>query len=273
MCKHYNSKIICFCKIVFYIYFFSFAFFYKTFTFNLYKSNKKCGKVLLEKFMAKILIVEDDKQLNNSVCSYFEANSYSTRSAFNGVEALEILEKEQFDIVISDIMMPMLDGFSLVEKIRKTNSQIPIIFMTARDDKFSKQLGYKIGIDDYVVKPFDIDELVLKVGAILRRLNIAQDSVLQIGNLKLDSVEHTAYINDNELALTVREFDLLYKLLSFPKKTFTRSQLMEEFWDYDSSATSRTVDVYMAKLRDKTSACDGFEIVTVHGLGYKVVLK
>ena len=206
--------------------------------------------------MAKILIVEDDKQLNDSVCSYFEANGYATQSAYNGIEALEILGKQQFDLVISDIMMPMLDGFSLVEKIRKTNSQTPIIFMTARDDKFSKQLGYKIGIDDYVVKPFDIDELVLKVGAILRRLNLAQDSVLQIGNLKLDSVEHTAYINGNELALTVREFDLL-----------------EEFWDYDSSATSRTVDVYMAKLRDKTSGCDGFEIVTVHGLGYKVVTK
>ncbi|MBQ8761738.1 MAG: response regulator transcription factor, partial [Clostridia bacterium] len=168
---------------------------------------------------------------------------------------------------------PQMDGFVLVEKIRKNNTKIPIIFMTARDDKFSKQIGYKIGIDDYIVKPFDIDELVLKVGAILRRLNISVNQKLTIGNLSLDNVEHTAYLNGQELALTVREFDLLYKLLSYPKKTFTRSQLMEEFWDYDSSATSRTVDVYMAKLRDKTSECDGFEIVTVHGLGYKVVLN
>jgi DNA-binding response OmpR family regulator len=160
-----------------------------------------------------------------------------------------------------------------VENIRNSNNQIPIIFMTARDDKFSKQLGYRLGVDDYIVKPFDLDELVMKIGAILRRSNIVVSQKLEIGNLKLDSIEHTAYLDGNELQLTVREFDLLFKLLSYPKKTFTRSQLMEEFWDYDSSATSRTVDVYMAKLRDKTSKCDGFEIVTVHGLGYKVVLN
>lgn len=223
--------------------------------------------------MANILIVEDDKDLNNSVCTYFQANGYNVCACYNGSEALIELEKGNFDIILSDIMMPIIDGFSLVEKVRGQNLQIPIIFMTARDDKFSKQLGYKIGIDDYIVKPFDIDELVLKVGAILRRTNGVGNQKLVIGNLSLDNVEHTAYINDKELPLTVREFDLLYKFLSCPKKTFTRSQLMEEFWDYDSSATSRTVDVYMAKLRDKTSSCDGFEIVTVHGLGYKVVFK
>ena len=223
--------------------------------------------------MAKLLIVEDDSELNKSVCSYLETNGYSTHSAANGIEALEAFNNEEFDLIISDIMMPLMDGFSLVEKIRKNNSNIPIIFMTARDDKFSKQLGYKIGIDDYIVKPFDIDELVMKIGAILRRTQITTTQKLEIGNLVLDSDEHTAYLAGKELSLTVREFNLLFKLLSFPKKTFTRSQLMEEFWDYDSSATSRTVDVYMAKLRDKTSSATGFEIVTVHGLGYKVVLK
>ena len=223
--------------------------------------------------MAKLLIVEDDVELNKSVCAYFENSGYETKGCFNGAEALYEFEEDEYDLIISDIMMPQMDGFVLVEKIRKNNTKIPIIFMTARDDKFSKQIGYKIGIDDYIVKPFDIDELVLKVGAILRRLNISVNQKLTIGNLTLDNVEHTAYLNGQELALTVREFDLLYKLLSYPKKTFTRSQLMEEFWDYDSSATSRTVDVYMAKLRDKTSECDGFEIVTVHGLGYKVVLN
>ena len=223
--------------------------------------------------MAKLLIVEDDSELNKSVCSYLETNGYSTYGAANGIEALEAFNNEEFDLIISDIMMPLMDGFSLVEKIRKNNSNIPIIFMTARDDKFSKQLGYKIGIDDYIVKPFDIDELVMKIGAILRRTQITTTQKLEIGNLVLDSDEHTAYLAGKELSLTVREFNLLFKLLSFPKKTFTRSQLMEEFWDYDSSATSRTVDVYMAKLRDKTSSATGFEIVTVHGLGYKVVLK
>ena len=223
--------------------------------------------------MAKLLIVEDDKELNKSVCSYFQTSGYNVVSCENGLEALNKMKTEKFDLIISDIMMPVMDGFSFVEKVRESKDQTPIIFMTARDDKFSKQLGYKIGIDDYVVKPFDIDELVLKVGAILRRTNIQNENKLTIGNLSLDSIEHMAYLNGKEMSLTVREFDLLFKLLSYPKKTFTRSQLMEEFWDYDSSATSRTVDVYMAKLRDKTSKCDGFEIVTVHGLGYKVVLN
>ena len=169
--------------------------------------------------------------------------------------------------------MPEMDGFTLLERIRESDITTPVIFMAARDDKFSKQLGYRIGVDDYVTKPFDLDELVLKVGAILRRTNLNTAQTITIGNLTMDKSEHMAYLNGLELPLTVREFDLLFKLLSFPKKTFTRSALMEEFWDYDSSATSRTVDVYMAKLRDKTSSCDGFEIVTVHGLGYKVVLK
>ncbi len=223
--------------------------------------------------MAKILIVEDDKDLNHLACDFFKSENFEVKSAQNGIEALELLNDETFDIIITDIMMPLLDGFSLVEKIRKAGSNVPIIFMTARDDKFSKTLGYKIGIDDYVVKPFDFDELILKVNAILRRTLIKQNKKLEIENLILDTEEHTAYLDGEELSLTVREFDLLFKLLSFPKKTFTRSALMEEFWDYDSSATSRTVDVYMAKLREKTSKCTGFEIVTVHGLGYKVVLN
>lgn len=223
--------------------------------------------------MANLLIVEDDRELNDSVCAFFSANEFNVKGCNNGVDALVELEKQKFDIIISDIMMPILDGFTLVEKIRATDNQIPIIFMTARDDKFSKQLGYKIGVDDYLVKPFDLDELLLKVKAVLRRTNFTNNKKLVVGNLTLDSEEHMAYLNNDQLCLTVREFDLLYKLLSFPKRTFTRSQLMEEFWDYDSSATSRTVDVYMAKLRDKTSKCDGFEIVTVHGLGYKVVLN
>ena len=223
--------------------------------------------------MAKILVVEDDRELNFTVCSYLEANNFIVKSCSNGVEALKEFRENEYDLILSDIMMPEMDGFSLTEKIRVENADIPIIFMTARDDKFSKQLGYKIGIDDYIVKPFDLDELVLKLNAILRRTAIKINQKLEIGNLILDKVEHNAYLNGEELALTVREFDLLFKLLSEPKKTFTRSQLMEEFWDYDSSATSRTVDVYMAKLRDKTSKCDSFEIVTVHGLGYKVVLN
>ena len=170
-------------------------------------------------------------------------------------------------------MMPYMDGFSVAESVRKLDDKIPIIFMSARDDKPSKMLGYRIGVDDYLVKPFDLDELVLKVGAYFRRLKVEKIPTLTVGNLTMNKDEHTVSIDGEEVLFTVKEFDLLCKFLSNPKKTFTRSALMDEFWDYDTSATSRTVDVYMAKLREKTANCDGFNIVTVHGLGYKAVLK
>lgn len=223
--------------------------------------------------MVKILVAEDDKSLNALVCSYLFDSGYEYRACYNGREALEAMEEGNIDLIITDVMMPEIDGFALAKKVREEDKQIPILFMTALDDKPSKQLGYKIGIDDYVVKPFDCDLLMLRVGALLRRANIERSRELVAGNLRMNKDEHTAYLNGGELPLTVREFDLLFKLLSFPKRTFTRAQLMEEFWDFDSSATSRTVDVYMAKLREKTGGCNGFEIVTVHGLGYKAVLK
>lgn len=223
--------------------------------------------------MINILLVEDEKEINDLVASYLMREGYSVEKSYDGLDALNKYQSKNFNLIISDIMMPRMDGFALAELIRRENTQIPIVFLTAKDDKLSKQYGYKLGVDDYITKPFDVDELILKVKAILRRVDISTSKKLEIGNLVLDQEEHSAYLDGNELNLSVREFDLLFKLLSYPKKTFTRSQLMEEFWDYDSSATSRTVDVYMAKLRDKTSKCDGFEIVTVHGLGYKVVLK
>lgn len=223
--------------------------------------------------MIKILVAEDDKSLNSLVRSYLVNSGYEAVSCYDGEEALSLLREQEFDMVISDIMMPKLDGFALAKEIRAADKQIPILFMTALDDIPSQQRGYKLGIDDYVVKPFDAELLMLRVGALLRRANIERSKELVAGNLRMNREEHTAYKDGEELSLTVREFDLLFKLLSFPKRTFTRAQLMDEFWDYDSSATSRTVDVYMAKLREKTAGCTGFEIVTVHGLGYKAVLK
>lgn len=220
-----------------------------------------------------ILLVEDDKELNNLITSYLKIAGYNVSSTFNGLDALNLFHEQKYDIILSDIMMPLCDGFELAKLVRELDQKIPIIFMSAREDKPSKQLGYRIGIDDYITKPFDLDELVLKINAIARRLNINNSNVLEINNFKMDKEEHMAYFNNEELPLTVREFDILYKLLSYPKKTFTRSSLMEEFWDYDSSATSRTVDVTLSKLRDKVKDCDSFEIVTVHGLGYKVVLN
>ena len=223
--------------------------------------------------MIKILLAEDDGELCSLVKAYLNASGYEATACRDGQEALERFLGEKFDMLITDIMMSRKDGFSLARDVRELNKDVPIIFMTARDDKLSKQLGYKTGIDDYVTKPFDIDELVMRVQAILRRSGITESKKLTAGNLTMDSEEHTAYVDGRELTLTVREFDILFKLLSSPKKTFTRSQLMNDLWDYDSSATSRTVDVTMAKLREKTAECDGFEIVTMRGLGYKAVLK
>jgi DNA-binding response OmpR family regulator len=221
----------------------------------------------------KILIAEDDTSLNKIITDYLTSYGYNVISVFNGKDAIEKVKEQPFDLILSDIMMPYMDGFSVAESVRKLDDKIPIIFMSARDDKPSKMLGYRIGVDDYLVKPFDLDELVLKVGAYFRRLKVEKVPTLTVGNLTMNKDEHTVSIDGEEVLFTVKEFDLLYKFLSNPKKSFTRSALMDEFWDYDTSATSRTVDVYMAKLREKTANCDGFNIVTVHGLGYKAVLK
>lgn len=223
--------------------------------------------------MIRILVVEDERDLNRFVSLSLRNNGYEVVTCYDGQEGLEKAENERFDLILTDIMMPKMDGYELCESIRSFQPDVPIVFMTAKDDKISKLTGYSLGVDDYVVKPFDMDILLMKIGAILRRAKIKSDKVLKIGNLTMNTEERSAAVNGEEIPLTVREFDLLFKLLSYPKKTFTRSALMEEFWDYDSSATSRTVDVYMAKLREKTQNCNGFEILTVHGLGYKAVLK
>lgn len=223
--------------------------------------------------MFKILIVEDDRELNRSVCTYLNQNGYQAKGCFGANEAYDALYEDIFDMIISDIMMPETDGFEFAETVRGMNQEIPILFMTARDDFTAKQKGFRVGIDDYMVKPVDLDELILRIGALLRRAKIANSKKLTVGALVLDAEEHTAYLNEEEIPMTVREFNLLYKLLSYPKKTFTRSQLMDEFWDADTASGPRTVDVYMTKIRDKFSKCKDFEIVTVHGLGYKAVLK
>ena len=223
--------------------------------------------------MFNILVVEDDARLNKAVCSFLLGKEYEAEGCLNVEDAYDAMYKNTFDLIISDIMMPGIDGFEFAKAVREINQDIPILFMTARDDFGSKQKGFAAGIDDYMVKPIDFDEMLLHIGALLRRAKIATSRKLEVGNLTLDAEEHTAYVNEDEVALTVREFNLIYKLLSYPKKTFTRSQLMDEFWDVDSNSGTRTVDVYMTRLRDKLSECDGFEIVTVHGLGYKAVLK
>jgi len=223
--------------------------------------------------MFKILVVEDDRALNRSVCAFLNQSGYEATGCLGAEEAYDAMYETMFDLIISDVMMPDIDGFEFAKTVRSLNTEIPILFMTARDDFASKQRGYRVGIDDYMVKPIDLDELFLRIGALLRRAKIAASRTLTVGRFTMDMDEHTAYLGDEEINLTNREFSLLYKLLSYPKKTFTRTQLMDEFWDADTASGPRTVDVYMTKLRSKLSECDDFEIVTVHGLGYKAVLK
>ncbi|MDR0812919.1 MAG: response regulator transcription factor [Oscillospiraceae bacterium] len=223
--------------------------------------------------MVHILVVEDDIKLNQIVCKYLNNNNYQAAGCTNPNEAYDLLFASHFDLIISDIMMPGIDGFEFAETIRAQDKIIPILFMTSRDDISSKQRGFRIGVDDYVVKPFDMDEMVLRVGALLRRANIANERKLTVGSLTMNEDERCAILNGEEIPLSVREFNILYKLLSYPKKTFTRSQLIDEFWGLESESGLRTVDVFITKLRDKFSECEDFEIVTIRGFGYKAVIK
>lgn len=223
--------------------------------------------------MFKILVVEDNEELNRSVCSFLNRSGYEATGCLCAEDAYDAMYSNVFDLIVSDVMMPEIDGFEFAKTVRSLNEDIPILFMTALDDFASKQRGYRVGIDDYMVKPIDLDELFLRIGALLRRSKIASSRRLTVGDFSMDIDEHTAYWRGEEISLTLREFNLLYKLLSYPKRTFTRTQLMDEFWDADTQASTRTVDVYMTKLRAKLAGCESFEILTVHGLGYKAVIK
>ena len=219
------------------------------------------------------MVVEDDKDLNKSVCSFLNHSGYEATGCLNATDAYDAMYEAMFDLIVSDIMMPGVDGFEFARNVRELNQEIPILFMTARDDITSKQRGFRIGVDDYMVKPIDLDELFLRIGALLRRAKIASSRKLEMGKFSMDADEFTAELDGEEINLTKREFNILYKLLSYPKKTFTRQQLMDEFWDADSETAPRAVDVYMTKLRQKLADCGDFEIKTVHGLGYKAVIK
>ena len=222
--------------------------------------------------MIHILVVEDDVKLNRIVCTYLNDNGFQAKGCLNAKEAYDEMFGSIYELIISDIMMPEIDGFEFARTIRQVNQTIPILFMSAKDDLPSKQKGFRLGIDDYMVKPVELDELLLRVKALLRRANIEMERKITVGNLVLDADGMSAEIDGEEIALTTREFHIIYKLLSYPKKTFSRGQLMDEFWGVESETSLRAVDVYVTKLRDKLSACDGFKIVTVRGLGYKAVL-
>lgn len=223
--------------------------------------------------MIHILVLEDDPKQNQLVCTYLSDSGFEVKGCLNANDAYDEMYNRLYDLIISDIMMPEVDGFEFARTVRQLNKHIPILFMSARDDMPAKQKGFQLGIDDYMVKPIELDELLLRVRALLRRANIEVERKITVGNLILDADGMTAEVDGDELNVTTREFNILYKLLSYPKKTFSRAQLMDEFWGVDSDTSLRAVDVYITKLRDKFSGCDGFEIKTVRGLGYKAVLK
>ena len=223
--------------------------------------------------MIRILVVDDDPKLNQAACTYLNDSGYTAKGCLSAEAAYDAMYSQLYDLIISDIMMPGTDGFEFARTVRSLNRTIPILFMSARDDLPAKQKGFDLGIDDYMVKPIDFSELLMRVRALLRRANIEASRKLSVGGLLLDADALTASLDGAEVPVTTREFNILYKLLSYPNRTFSRSQLMDEFWGLGSDTGLRAVDVYITKLRDKFSACPDFEIKTVRGLGYQAVLK
>lgn len=223
--------------------------------------------------MIQILVVDDDAKLNQSVCAYLNDSGYIAKGCLSAENAYDAMYGNLYDLIISDIMMPDTDGFEFAKTVRGLNKHIPILFMSARDDLPAKKKGFDLGIDDYMVKPIDLSELLMRVRALLRRANIEASRKIQVGSLLLDADAMTAAIAGAEIPITTREFNIIYKLLSYPNHTFSRSQLMDEFWGVESDTSLRAVDVYITKLRDKFSICADFEIKTVRGLGYKAVIK
>lgn len=223
--------------------------------------------------MIRILVVEDDTHLNRLVTTYLNDSGFEATGCMNVQDAYDAMYNSLFDLIISDIMLPGIDGFEFAKTVRELNRTIPILFMSARDDLASKQKGFSLGIDDYMVKPIELDELLMRVRALLRRANIEMERKLTVGNFTMNADAMSAAVDGAEISLTTREFNIMFKLLSYPNRTFSRAQLMDEFWGLDSDTSLRAVDVYITKLRDKLSGCDGFTIKTVRGLGYKVVLE
>ncbi|SET82109.1 DNA-binding response regulator, OmpR family, contains REC and winged-helix (wHTH) domain [Natronincola peptidivorans] len=221
--------------------------------------------------MVNILVAEDDKNLQKLMTAVLKQQGYHVLNVKDGIEALEILDTSHVDLIISDIMMPNMDGYDLTDVLRKSNYNLPILMVTAKETLEDKRKGFLVGTDDYMVKPIDMDEMILRVAALLRRSRIINDQRLVIGEVELDYNALTVNKNQHAILLPKKEFYLLFKLLSYPKHIFTRQQLMDEIWGMESEADERTVDVHIKRLREKFADFNEFEIVTVRGLGYKIV--
>ena len=221
--------------------------------------------------MFHILVVEDDAKLRSLFCTVLTNNGYLALPAESGEKALSLLDSEYVDLIISDIMMSGMDGYELIDHLRTSGFTMPILIITAKECFEDKQRGFQAGTDDYMVKPIDVNEMVLRVGALLKRAKIATKHRIVCQNTILDYDALTVTVNGQETLLPQKEFYLLYKLLSYPNKIFTRQQLMDEIWGLDSTTDERTVDVHVNRLRERFKNCDDFIIMTVRGLGYKAV--
>ena len=223
--------------------------------------------------MQKILIAEDDLELSILFENVLSKHGYQVKCVSNGKEGLDAFSNDYFDIVISDIMMPVMDGYMFVKKLRESGRHIPVLMITAKDAFEDMQQGFLSGSDDYMVKPVNVNEMVLRVGALLRRAQITNERKFIVGNTTLDSDSCMVNANGEEIVLPLKEFMLLYKMLSYPGKTFTRQQLLEDVWGYGIEGDTHTVDVHIERLRKKFRDNQDFEIVTVRGIGYKVIRR
>ena len=223
--------------------------------------------------MTNILVVDDHENIRNLIEIYLKREGYSVLLAADGQEALDILEEHSVDLMIADVMMPNIDGFELVDTLRASGYDLPILVLTAKDTLKDKREGFGLGADDYMVKPVDMEEMMLRVSALLRRAKINTEQSLRINSLILDYASLEVRSKEDTLFLPMKEFYLLYKLLSYPNRIFTRQELIDDIWGYDSDVDYRTVDVHIKRLRDHFRNSDDFEIVTIRGLGYKGVIK
>ncbi|EMW5612529.1 response regulator transcription factor [Enterococcus faecium] len=222
--------------------------------------------------MNRILVVEDDPQLQLLYRSVLERAGFSVITALNGEDALKKLEVTRIELIITDIMMPKMDGYDLLDSLRSTRFDTPVLMITAKADFEDKKRGFKLGADDYMTKPIDVNEMILRVEALLRRSKINYSSSLIIGQTKLELDAYTVLQDQHSLILPQKEFLLLYKLLSYPNKIFTRQQLMDDIWGLDTNTEERTIDVHIKRLRTRFEKTEDFQIITVRGLGYKAVI-
>ncbi len=219
--------------------------------------------------MFSILVVEDDEILNKMICAKLQQESYRVFTSFDGKQALDLLDKEHIDLIISDIMMPNMNGYQLAKELRDAEYTIPILMITAKNQFEDMEKGFRAGTDDYMIKPISMRELVLRVKALLRRAQIANEKKLVVGDTLLDYNALTVKVHDEIFEMPPKEFYLLFKLLSNPNKIFTRQELLDEIWGMDTDVDDRTIDSHIKKLRRKFEHCTDFEIVTIRGLGYK----